>query len=114
LAKLTLSMLIPSTSSTAPSTPALLQGLAFSDAERDRLYLRGLLPPVTLSQEVQLERCIINIRSKVGLGWEIRIKVLDLIARAGALSTCRKQTTCHERDPVMTVCILLACCTAGE
>jgi hypothetical protein len=28
---------------------------AFSDAERDRLYLRGLLPPAVLSQEVQLE-----------------------------------------------------------
>lgn len=32
--------------------PSLLSftGLAFSDSERDRLYLRGLLPPVTLSQ----------------------------------------------------------------
>ncbi|KAJ9522669.1 hypothetical protein QJQ45_019748 [Haematococcus lacustris] len=42
----------------------LPQGLAFSDSERDRLYLRGLLPPVTLSQEVQLERTLLNIRSK--------------------------------------------------
>lgn len=33
-------------------------------AERDRLYLRGLLPPAVLSQEVQLERSILNIRSK--------------------------------------------------
>lgn len=40
------------------------KGLAFSDGERDRLYLRGLLPPVTLSQEVQLERTVLNLRNK--------------------------------------------------
>jgi malate dehydrogenase (oxaloacetate-decarboxylating)(NADP+) len=39
-------------------------GLAFSESERDRLYLRGLLPPAVLTQEVQLERSILNIRSK--------------------------------------------------
>ncbi len=44
--------------------PKYNKGLAFSDSERDRLYLRGLLPPVTLSQEVQLERTMLNIRSK--------------------------------------------------
>ncbi|KAL6760237.1 hypothetical protein V8C86DRAFT_2559441 [Haematococcus lacustris] len=44
--------------------PKYNKGLAFSDSERDRLYLRGLLPPVTLSQEVQLERTLLNIRSK--------------------------------------------------
>jgi hypothetical protein len=44
--------------------PKYNKGLAFSEAERDRLYLRGLLPPAVLSQEVQLERAILNIRSK--------------------------------------------------
>lgn len=38
--------------------------MAFSDSERDRLYLRGLLPPAILSQEVQLERIMLNIRGK--------------------------------------------------
>jgi malate dehydrogenase (oxaloacetate-decarboxylating)(NADP+) len=45
--------------------PKYNKGLAFSDSERDRLYLRGLLPPAVLSQEVQLERTLLNIRSKV-------------------------------------------------
>ncbi|KAL4457781.1 hypothetical protein ABPG75_012646 [Micractinium tetrahymenae] len=40
------------------------KGLAFSQLERDRLYLRGLLPPAVLSQEVQAERVLTNIRSK--------------------------------------------------
>jgi hypothetical protein len=44
--------------------PKYNKGLAFSEAERDRLYLRGLLPPAVLSQEVQLERAILNLRSK--------------------------------------------------
>jgi hypothetical protein len=44
--------------------PKYNKGLAFSEAERDRLYLRGLLPPAVLSQEVQLERAILNVRSK--------------------------------------------------
>ena len=34
------------------------KGLAFTQEERDRLYLRGLLPPAVLSQQVQ-----------VGTGW---------------------------------------------
>jgi hypothetical protein len=50
--------------------PKYNKGLAFSEAERDRLYLRGLLPPAVLSQEVQLERAILNIRraSRAGPG----------------------------------------------
>jgi hypothetical protein len=44
--------------------PKYNKGLAFSETERDRLYLRGLLPPAVLSQEVQLERTMLNIRSK--------------------------------------------------
>lgn len=38
--------------------------MAYSEKERDRLYLRGLLPPAVLSQEVQLERTLLNVRSK--------------------------------------------------
>jgi hypothetical protein len=34
--------------------PKYNKGLAFSDAERDQLYLRGLLPPAVLSQELQV------------------------------------------------------------
>eukprot|EP01025_Chloroclados_australasicus_P050169 TRINITY_DN5738_c0_g3_i1.p1 TRINITY_DN5738_c0_g3~~TRINITY_DN5738_c0_g3_i1.p1 ORF type:complete len:218 (-),score=11.52 TRINITY_DN5738_c0_g3_i1:3-572(-) len=42
--------------------PKYNKGLAFSEAERDRLYLRGLLPAAVLNQEVQVERAMINVR----------------------------------------------------
>ncbi len=44
--------------------PKYNKGLAFSEEERDQLYLRGLLPPAVLSQELQVERVMINVRSK--------------------------------------------------
>ena len=50
--------------SALPLSPQYNKGLAFSQLERDRLYLRGLLPPAVLSQEVQAERVMTNIRSK--------------------------------------------------
>src|SRR5271166_703900 len=42
--------------------PALNKGTAFTEAERDELHLRGLLPPHVASQEEQLGRVLENFR----------------------------------------------------
>jgi len=42
--------------------PALNKGTAFTEAERDALHLRGLLPPHVASQELQLGRVLENFR----------------------------------------------------
>ena len=44
--------------------PALNKGTAFSQAERDALGLRGLLPPSVLDQRHQVERVLENLRRK--------------------------------------------------
>ena len=44
--------------------PALNKGTAFTEAERDSLHLRGLLPPHVSSQEQQLGRVLENFRRK--------------------------------------------------
>src|SRR5512134_787283 len=44
--------------------PTLNKGTAFTEAERDALGLRGLLPPRVLSQEVQVDRVLENFRRK--------------------------------------------------
>jgi len=42
--------------------PALNKGTAFTEAERDQLHLRGLLPPHVASQEQQIGRVLENFR----------------------------------------------------
>jgi malate dehydrogenase (oxaloacetate-decarboxylating)(NADP+) len=42
--------------------PTLNKGTAFTDAERDKLRLRGLLPPRGLTQEQQVEKVLENFR----------------------------------------------------
>ena len=44
--------------------PSLNKGTAFTEAERDRLHLRGLLPPHVSTQEQQLARVLENFRRK--------------------------------------------------
>jgi malate dehydrogenase (oxaloacetate-decarboxylating)(NADP+) len=44
--------------------PALNKGTAFTEAERDALCLRGLLPPRVCTQEEQVVRVLQNIRRK--------------------------------------------------
>nr|BAA24950.1 NADP-malic enzyme [Aloe arborescens] len=38
------------------------KGLAFSEKERDAHYLRGLLPPTCISQEIQVKKMLHNLR----------------------------------------------------
>lgn len=42
--------------------PKYNKGLAFSEQERDKLFLRGLLPAGSMSQEAQVERVMANVR----------------------------------------------------
>ena len=44
--------------------PTLNKGTAFTDAERDALGIRGLLPPHVCSQEEQVDRVLANFRGK--------------------------------------------------
>jgi malate dehydrogenase (oxaloacetate-decarboxylating)(NADP+) len=44
--------------------PALNKGTAFSDDERDRLQLRGLLPPRVLTLDQQLDKTLASFRGK--------------------------------------------------
>ncbi|KAL3528692.1 hypothetical protein ACH5RR_008014 [Cinchona calisaya] len=42
--------------------PHYNKGLAFTEREKDTHYLRGLLPPVVISQELQVKKMMANIR----------------------------------------------------
>ncbi|KAK3268419.1 hypothetical protein CYMTET_23079, partial [Cymbomonas tetramitiformis] len=43
--------------------PKYNKGMAFTEEERDRLHMRGLLPPVVMPMELQIERVLENLRN---------------------------------------------------
>jgi len=53
---------LPSSGYTLLRDPRHNKGLAFSEAERDAHYLRGLLPPALASQELQEKKMMHNLR----------------------------------------------------
>lgn len=60
--------------------PRYNKGTAFGEEERERHYLRGLLPPVIMTQELQIERILKNVRS-YETDLEKYVEVMDLQER---------------------------------
>lgn len=59
------------------------KGLAFTEKERDAHYLRGLLPPIVLSQELQEKRIMHMLRQyKVPLQRYMAMMDLQVLAHA--------------------------------
>lgn len=60
--------------------PRYNKGLAFCEEERARHYLQGLLPPVVMSQELQIQRILQNVRA-YETDLERYVEVMDLQER---------------------------------
>jgi len=60
--------------------PRYNKGTAFTDQERDTHYLRGLLPPSVVTQELQIERILKNVRA-YETHLERYVEVMDLQER---------------------------------
>ncbi|GMP42507.1 hypothetical protein CsSME_00012226 [Camellia sinensis var. sinensis] len=81
--------------------PWFNKGTAFSMTERDRLDLRGLLPPNVMSPEQQIERFMVDL------------KRFEVIARDGpsdpnALAMWRILNRLHDRNETMYYKVLIA------
>ena len=55
---------VPSSGAPLLHDPSFNKGTAFTEVERDRLHLRGLLPPRILTLEQQLDKTLASFRSK--------------------------------------------------
>jgi len=94
--------------------PLLNKGTAFTEAERDSLGLRGLLPPRVASQDQQLERVLENYRRKTS-DLEKYIYLISLQERNEALFYRLVMGNLEEMMPIIyTPTVGLACQKYGH
>ncbi|XP_078148230.1 NAD-dependent malic enzyme 1 [Carex rostrata] len=80
--------------------PWFNKGTAFSMTERDRLDLRGLLPPNVVSSQQQIDRFMVDLR-------RFEVNARDGMSDTTALAKWRVLNRLHDRNEVMYYKILI-------
>ncbi|XP_023538793.1 NAD-dependent malic enzyme 1, mitochondrial-like isoform X2 [Cucurbita pepo subsp. pepo] len=81
--------------------PWFNKGTAFSMTERDRLDLRGLLPPNVMSSEQQIERFMVDLK-------RLEVQARDGPLDSNALAKWRILNRLHDRNETMYYKVLVA------
>ncbi|XP_030515472.2 NAD-dependent malic enzyme 62 kDa isoform, mitochondrial [Rhodamnia argentea] len=81
--------------------PWFNKGTAFSMTERDRLDLRGLLPPNVMSSEQQIERFMVDLK-------RLEVQARDGPGDPNALAKWRILNRLHDRNETMYFQVLIA------
>ncbi|XP_038875079.1 NAD-dependent malic enzyme 62 kDa isoform, mitochondrial isoform X1 [Benincasa hispida] len=81
--------------------PWFNKGTAFSMTERDRLDLRGLLPPNVMSSEQQIERFMVDLK-------RLEVQARDGPSDPNALAKWRILNRLHDRNETMYYKVLIA------
>ncbi|GLT89280.1 hypothetical protein SLE2022_072690 [Rubroshorea leprosula] len=81
--------------------PWFNRGTAFSMTERDRLDLRGLLPPNVMSSEQQIERFMVDLK-------RLEVQARDGPSDPNALAKWRILNRLHDRNETMYYKVLIA------
>ncbi|KAE9611187.1 hypothetical protein Lal_00012092 [Lupinus albus] len=81
--------------------PWFNKGTAFSMTERDRLDLRGLLPPNVMSTHLQIERFMVDLK-------RLEVQARDGPSDPNALAKWRILNRLHDRNEVMYYKVLIA------